>query len=108
MSNDNTTGRKPARVKLKRDFDSAAMLQPGGAKRFDHLYRAGYRLRGVVSLKRNGSESKFDPIAVALLSFKHRKGNYDTRVFVSVIHERGGEWFYGEAMPYTGAAEAKP
>lgn len=75
-------------------FDSVAMLQPGGTERFGHLYKAGYRLRGIVSLKKEG-RTPFDPIAVALLKHKEREG-----VFVSVVHERGGEWICGEASPY--------
>ena len=68
-----------------------------GHKRYDHLFKAGFRLRAVVSLKEK-QISQAEPVAVAIL---FRKDSPD--VFTSVIHERGGEWFYGEALPYAGA-----
>ena len=100
---DNNAGMPQAgKHNVKRVFDSAAVLQPGGAKQFDRLYRQGFRLKAVVSLKKTGDETPFDPIAVAILrhSDKKRSG-----AFLSVIHERSGDWLYSDAVPYAGGLQ---
>lgn len=72
---------------------------PQAGEHFDRLYHMGYRLKGVVSLKKTGEETAHDPVAVAILRHvdKRRGG-----AFLSVIHERGGDWLYSDAVPYVG------
>lgn len=74
-------------------------LPTGDEKNFDHLYKKGYRLKSILTLKKQKGASDKDPIAVAILSNVDKQG-----VFLSVIFERGGDWLYCDATEYRGDA----
>jgi len=85
----------PDNKKTDRQY-RAGERTPGGAKAFSYLYHRGFRLRAVITLRRDKNESDKDPIGIAILHHRKIKG----QAFMSVVYERGGDWLYADAVSF--------